>query len=215
MRRAGRTTALRALAASGLLVATLSWAGCAAHPRSETAGRPIEVGTASWYGPDFHGRPTASGETYDMYQLTAAHRTLPFGTRVVVVNRDNGRSVTVRVNDRGPFVRGRIVDLSYGAARELGMVEAGLARVELYVAGDASRAAGRQRFTVQAGAFRDADRAARLKEELARRYRGVALRSEDGWHRVVVGSFHRHSGARSLKRDLERRGYTAIVVEVR
>jgi rare lipoprotein A len=89
------------------------------------------LGKASWYGPGFHGNPTASGETYDMHELTAAHRTLPLGTRVLVRNQENGRSVVVRINDRGPFVDNREIDLSYAAAQQIGMVNLGLASVEV------------------------------------------------------------------------------------
>ena len=92
-----------------------------------------EVGIASWYGPGFHGKRTANGEIYDMYALTAAHKTLPFGTIVRVVDLDTGRSVVVRINDRGPFIKGRIIDLSYRAAQELGMVKKGLAKVGLKI----------------------------------------------------------------------------------
>jgi len=92
-----------------------------------------EVGIASWYGPGFHGRTTANGELYDMYAFTAAHKTLPFGTVVEVVDLDTGRSVVVRINDRGPFVPGRIIDLSYAAAGALGILERGTARVGLIV----------------------------------------------------------------------------------
>jgi len=92
-----------------------------------------QVGIASWYGPGFHGRRTASGEIYDMFALTAAHKTLPFGTIVKVVDLDTGRSVVVRINDRGPFIKGRIIDLSYAAAQELGMVKKGLAKVGLKI----------------------------------------------------------------------------------
>lgn len=88
-------------------------------------------GTASYYGPGFHGRRTANGERFDMNGLTAAHRSLPFGTRLKVTNEKNGRSVVVRINDRGPFVGNRIIDLSRGAAARLGMVNDGLARVRL------------------------------------------------------------------------------------
>jgi rare lipoprotein A len=94
-----------------------------------------ETGLASWYGKPYHGRPTASGERYDMHALTAAHRTLPFGTVVRVRNLENGREIRVRITDRGPFVDGRIIDLSLKAARKLDMVRAGLARVELRVGG--------------------------------------------------------------------------------
>ncbi|MFN4274210.1 MAG: septal ring lytic transglycosylase RlpA family protein [Aliihoeflea sp.] len=90
-------------------------------------------GTASWYGSKFHGRRTANGERYDMHQLTAAHRTLPFGTKVRVTNQRNGRSVVVRINDRGPFAGRRIIDLSRGAAGQIGMVNSGVAPVKLEV----------------------------------------------------------------------------------
>lgn len=95
--------------------------------------RRLQEGVASYYGEDFHGRKTANGEIYDMYAMTAAHRALPFNTRVLVTNLDNGKKVTVRINDRGPFVEGRIIDLSYGAARKIGMVGPGTARVRLEV----------------------------------------------------------------------------------
>ena len=98
-----------------------------------TAKPYYQVGIASWYGPGFHGNRTASGEVYDMYAMTAAHRTLPFGTIVRVVDLDTGKSVVVRINDRGPFVEGRIIDLSYAAAVELGMVKKGLARVGIQI----------------------------------------------------------------------------------
>ena len=90
-----------------------------------------QTGPASWYGKSHHGRTTANGEKFDMEALTAAHRTLPFGTRVRVTNLENNRSVTVRINDRGPYVRGRILDLSARAARELGMAEDGVSRVRI------------------------------------------------------------------------------------
>jgi len=92
---------------------------------------PYQVGTASWYGSDFMGKPTASGEPYDMYDMTAAHPTLPLGTYVKVTNLHNGRAVVVRVNDRGPVVDGRIIDVSYNAARALNFKSKGLERVRL------------------------------------------------------------------------------------
>lgn len=91
------------------------------------------IGYASYYGADFHGRKTASGEAYNMYKLTAAHRSLPLGSRVRVINLENGRRVEVRINDRGPYVRGRIIDLSRQAAKKLGMLKKGIARVRLEV----------------------------------------------------------------------------------
>ena len=97
----------------------------------EAAAEPIGTGTASFYGPGLAGNPTASGETFDPKQLTAAHRTLPFDSRVRVTNTANGRSVVVRINDRGPFAKGRIIDVSKAAAQQLGMVEKGTAPVRL------------------------------------------------------------------------------------
>lgn len=106
-----------------------------AGARAGTSGArgAVQEGLASWYGRKFHGRVTASGERYDMDRLTAAHRTLPFGTRVEVRNLRNGRSVVVRINDRGPFVAGRVIDLSRAAARALDMIEAGVVPVRLRV----------------------------------------------------------------------------------
>lgn len=95
--------------------------------------QPYQIGTASWYGEDFDGKPTASGEDYDMYDMTAAHPTLPLGSYVKVTNLHNGRAVVVKVNDRGPIVQGRIIDLSYGAARALQFHERGLQKVRLDV----------------------------------------------------------------------------------
>jgi len=92
-----------------------------------------QIGVASWYGPRFHGRRAASGEIFNQHQYTAAHRRLPFGTQVKVTNLDNGKSVLVRINDRGPYVKGRILDLSRAAARELEMTEDGTVRVKLEV----------------------------------------------------------------------------------
>jgi rare lipoprotein A len=99
--------------------------------RPQTKNQPYQVGTASWYGEYFEGKPTASGEDYDMYDLTAAHPTLPLGSYVKVTNLHNGRAVVVKVNDRGPVVAGRIIDLSYGAARVLQFEDRGLQKVRL------------------------------------------------------------------------------------
>ena len=137
-----REGALAARVGAVLLVATaLAW-GCSArtdpsNPAGGSAPRlgGAETGFASWYGPTYHGRATASGERYNMFAMTAAHRTLPFGTRLRVTNLENGRDTLVTVNDRGPFVRGRIVDLSYAAAKQLAMTAQGLTRVRIEVVG--------------------------------------------------------------------------------
>ncbi|WP_457638322.1 septal ring lytic transglycosylase RlpA family protein [Oceanithermus sp.] len=102
-------------------------------PATTKGGEYVEVGIASWYGPNFNGKKTASGEIYDMNALTAAHRTLPFGTLVQVTRLDNGASVVVRINDRGPFKKNRIIDLSYAAARQIGLIKSGTALVRIEV----------------------------------------------------------------------------------
>lgn len=127
--------------AAGALAAALA-AGCAgAHRRPEGVQPFRKVGEASWYGPDFHGKTTASGERYNMLLRTAAHPTLPFQTLVRVTNLGNGRTTVVRINDRGPFLKGRILDLSYAAARALGANRPGVIRVRLEVIGRAGPAA--------------------------------------------------------------------------
>ena len=129
---------MRSLRLIFLLAALVMAAGCAgSRPSIGTGPGSHEgseaVGFASFYGSEFHGRPTASGKRYDADGLSAAHRTLPFGTRVRLTNLKNGRSVVVTITDRGPFRRGRIVDVSRRAARELGFLRAGVARVRLEV----------------------------------------------------------------------------------
>lgn len=99
----------------------------------QVAGPYYETGIASWYGPGFDGNYTANGEVYDMYGISAAHKTLPFGTIVRVVEIETGRSIVVRINDRGPFIEGRIIDLSKGAAEKLGIVEKGITKVGLRI----------------------------------------------------------------------------------
>jgi rare lipoprotein A len=138
----------------------------------------VAIGDASWYGDPYHGRPTASGEIYDKNKMTAAHRTLPFDTWIRVENELNGESVDVRVNDRGPFVTGRIVDLSEAAAREIDMIEDGVVPVTVKVIQEAADTTTERRdlhvfYVVQVGAFREADRAHQLRRELEQRYTGV------------------------------------------
>jgi len=141
----------------------------------------VQEGMASWYGKDFHGKKTSNGETYNMYGKTAAHKTLPFGTHVRVENLSNQKEVIVRINDRGPFVKKRIIDLSYGAGRQIGLVGPGTAKVRLVAL---SRKIGRiksgnkyvplveaadfrkGKFTIQVGAFENKDNALQLVDRL-------------------------------------------------
>ena len=151
-----------------------------------------EEGLASWYAGKFQGRRTASGEIFDTRLMTAAHRTLAFGTLVRVRNLDNGREVVVRVNDRGPFVEGRIIDLSRAAAEAIGMTGSGVTRVSVEVVGPAGAAAGAApgapgRYTVQVAAFSQAGNAERAVARLAvEGLRASSERGRDGIHRVRV-----------------------------
>ena len=147
-------------------------------------------GYASWYGEPYHGRRAANGEVYDMNQLTAAHLTLPFGTITKVVNLENNRSVTVRITDRGPFVKGRIIDLSYAAAREIEMIGPGTALVRLEIlSANGPPASGA--YAVQVGAFRDRSAAERLERQLRDRFGGAFIVDYDSdqgrFYRVRVG----------------------------
>ena len=257
---------------AGLLAsAALVSAACSGnhHPVTtpSTAG-PVSHGMASWYGSKFDGRRTANGERYDMHQLTAAHPTLPFGTLVQVTNVENGRQVVVRINDRGPFGRRRVIDLSYAAARELRMVGPGTARVELAVLGrfdlmapaspaqpillaaaavpaspdaappgtpaavaapattpavdtadvdlpDADPAAPRIHYTVQVGAFGEAERAEALQRGLAGHYPEAVVLSDGTWSRVQVGRFGDREQAEALRDELASTGLAAVVVTAR
>lgn len=183
-----------------------------------------EEGTASWYGPDFHGRKTSNGEVYDMHDYTAAHKTLPMNVYVRVTNRSNGRQSVVRVNDRGPFIRGRVIDLSYAAAKDLGVVGPGTAPVRIEALGyrepavaggvvtyrrPASYVAGP--FTVQVGAFTVLANAQRLADELRLSYGASSL--VEGWvsgqkfHRVRVGLYATMAEAEQARVEFEGKGF--------
>ena len=171
-------------------------AGKTYHPMLDARGYR-EEGVASWYGRDFHGKPTACGERYDMYAMTAAHKILPMHTRLKVTNLENGRQITVRVNDRGPFVKSRVIDLSYEAACRLDMDVQGTAKVRLesidplpgFADGDLPGP-----FLIQVGSFSQRDNAERLAGSLrAQGYRGTRVqRARVGgasYWRVQAGEF--------------------------
>lgn len=168
-------------------------------------------GTASWYGRGFHGKRTASGERYDMFAMTAAHPTLPLPTYARVTNLGNGLSVVVKVNDRGPFLRGRVIDLSFAAAKKLRMTAAGTAEVEVaavFAAGEAENpgAAAEPQWFVQAGAFANETRALQLAQYLRRN--GVpavgVTRMEDGakLYRVRAGPIQDGENAERVLRQV-------------
>jgi len=217
-------------------------AGCARHSAARPPAPPsaparigsTETGIASWYGVPYHGRPSASGEIFDMEKLTAAHRALPFETWVEVTNLSNGKQVDVRITDRGPFVRGRIIDLSMAAARELDMVRTGTARVQLKVIAPpvdqpaaiqppvnqppvnalenpAARATG---YAVQAGAFSDRARADAWRATLS--YSDARVVERPGnpplW-RVLVGHSLTLQAATALAADVEKASGQALIVK--
>lgn len=207
-----------------LLLLFISLQACSVTPHG-TANFKTQKGIASWYGKDFHGKLTASGEVYNMYAMTAAHKRLPLGTIVKVRNLDNGREIQVTINDRGPYVRGRIIDLSYTAAKRIGIVETGTARVRIktlgrdkkyihYIRVDES-GTGRN-FTVQLGAFTERDNAKRLKAALSLE-RGDAYImkvriSGRTFYRVRVGRFASKEKAIKAARALAYEGFEAVVM---
>ena len=140
--------------------------------QTELAHYYRETGAASWYGREMHGKATASGEPFNMHSLTAAHRTIPFGAVIRVTNLENYKSIKVKVNDRGPFVRGRVIELSYGAAKELGFASQGEATVKIE---SVDPIAENALFTVHAATFSEEENARMLKERLNRRFETVAI----------------------------------------
>lgn len=187
--------------------------GCTTAPRSgdRFIGYPVgfvERGVASWYGPGFHGNKTANGERYDMYKLTAAHRTLPLGSVAVVHSLTSGRRVTVRINDRGPFAKGRILDLSLAGAEALGMVGNGTDQVELRIVDYDSRPEGMGVLRVQVGAFTDLQNARARLAQVQREFADGRIMQVDlpegRWYRVQIGRFLTESEAQIAVGRLDR-----------
>jgi rare lipoprotein A len=203
---------------SGVLLTLLLAAACSGRKQPLAPGPPStsEDGLASWYGVEEAGRATASGEIMDPERKTAAHRTLPFGSLVRVTDLETGRSVEVIVNDRGPHVDGRVIDLSFAAAREIGLVDRGIAPVRILVLGLEGPLAAR-RWRVQMGSFTDRNRAEELATLLQAEGHSPVVISpfEDGgavYHRVWVGEYQERDGAESLARKLARDGYPGFVL---
>ncbi len=177
---------------------------------------------ASWYGAEFHGRPTASGEPFDMYALTCAHREFPFGTMLRVSNPSNNRMVECTVNDRGPFVAGRDLDLSYGAARRLDTIGPGVAPVDIEPFARDMRYVKVVRgsviagpMTIQIGSFREESNALRLKAGLEIKYRDVyivpAVISGIKHFRVRIGSFREAKEVQRVANTLAQEGYDTFI----
>ncbi len=200
-----------------------------------------ERGIASWYGKKFHGRKTANGETYDMYGHTAAHKTLPMGTMLLVKNIDNGKSTVVRINDRGPFVRHRIIDLTYTAAREIDMIKTGTANIDIIALGEKKSSSGNKSvkvkpaktsptsktqlvhqdfdkgiFYIQVGAFEHKNNARKLAEKFAAKGRNVIIQQYPAagisLYRVMVYSGTSLKTAKQHEIYLEQHGYPDALV---
>jgi rare lipoprotein A len=230
-----------------LVLFGLSIAGCSSAPKATTYLPPtptpgaVERGLASWYGKEFDGLPTASGETFRPEKVSAAHRTLPLGTIVDVTNEKNGKTVRVKVNDRGPFVAGRIVDLSKAAAAEIGSVGDGVVPVSLRVVtlGDNARIRARideppaptpantatrgepgpapepGAWAVQAGAFASQENATRLRDRLAARYPSPWVEDFQGLRRVKFGPYASRAEAEAARDSLGEIGLAGILVVAR
>lgn len=182
-------------------------------------------GLASWYGKDFHGKKTSNGETYNMYGVSAAHKVLPMGTDVEVRNIENGRSIRLTINDRGPFVAGRIIDLSYGAAKKLDIVGPGTSKVEVIAIGTAAppnandlntmppEDLDRGNFSIQVGAFGNRENALKLASALNQTYSNAQVvpsyssRNQQTLYRVVVGKCDSLKTAETYENALKSRGF--------
>jgi rare lipoprotein A len=190
-------------------------------PTPAPATRASQTGIASWYGPGFHGKATASGHIYDQNDLTAAHQTLPLGTRVMVTNLETGRSTEVTINDRGPFAKGRIIDLSFAAGKALGMIEPGTipVRVEVIDTGSYKIQSIRASldYTLQIGSFSQLENAQKLRDRLVDLYNDVAIAplqvKDVTYYRVQLGTFSNRNTAEEKARQLLHAGFPVIVME--
>ena len=222
---------------AGVLVLVVLASACSSHRRlgAPAGGRagagPVSEGVSSWYGKEFDGRPTASGERFDMHGLSAAHRTLALGTRARITNLENGREVELVINDRGPFVRGRILDCSYGAAQALGFAGAGLARVRIEVLEEGHERPRRSpppgevlvtpgipgatvldgTFTVQAGAFASETNAKRFRDQLSRTFGDAYVIKFRDFYRVRLGHLGTEEEAEALRTRIQKSGVESFV----
>lgn len=200
---------------------------CSSSRKEVRGDLPLQsYAVASWYGADFHGRPTSSGEIFNMHANTCAHRQYPFGTRLKVTHLANNKTAECIVNDRGPFIAGRDVDLSYAIAKEIGVIGPGTSRVLLEVTGrdltyirkvkvQAAERIGL--FAIQAGAFTEGANAIRLREALSLKYDNVSIEQAEirgtVFHRVRIGNFRSFSRAYSVAEQLGQEGYQPIIVK--
>ncbi len=181
-----------------------------------------QQGVASWYGAEFHGRPTASGEIFNMYEYTCAHREYPFGTKLRIVNLQNRKEVTCTVNDRGPFIPGRDIDLSYASAKKIDLIGSGTATVLMEPIGRDMTYIRYVKYTptsgiltIQVGAFLEIENALRLKQALRLRYDNVYINKTvvkgETFYRVRVGKFKSYDEAYNLAKSMGQEGYKVLI----
>jgi rare lipoprotein A len=198
--------------------------GCSVPPAKVRVPPPhdrlSQIGIASWYGPGFHGKATASGAIYDQNQLTAAHQTLPLGTHVMVTSLENGSATEVTINDRGPFAKGRIIDLSYAAAQAIDMIGPGTALVRVDVLHSPVKLQTIRTaldYTLQLGSFTQLENARQLRDRLEPSFPGVIiapLHSGDAtYYRVHLGTFANRTDAEQRARQVSQSGYSVIIIE--
>jgi rare lipoprotein A len=193
--------------------------GCSGAPVSVSKSVPAaprtyqETGIASWYGKEFHGKKTASGEIFDMFGISAAHRTLPLGTIVRVTNLDNLKNIQVKVNDRGPFIANRVLELSYEAARQLAFLAQGTARVQIETP---EQPAENVLYTVQAGVFTEEENARLLKDRLSKKFQFIVIVPFESnltrFYRVRVGTYGTEEKAEQVAAKLKLEGVEPYVM---
>jgi peptidoglycan lytic transglycosylase len=182
----------------------------------------VQHGEASWYGKQFHGRKTADGDRFSQDEMTAAHRTLPLGTKVIVENPENGQQVEVKINDRGPYAqpKRRIIDLSRAAANSIGIVQDGTKRVRVVVTEKAPKPAPTEEtfYEVQVGAFEESDEANKVLEVVRERFPEAYIAPRQGpegeYYRVRVGPFATEEEANQVAKVLKRQGHHIFLDEI-
>lgn len=202
------------------LVSACSVPAAKVPPPTLPTSRVSQTGIASWYGPGFHGKATASGEVYDQNQMTAAHQTLPLGSKVMVTNLENGSAAEVLINDRGPFAKGRIIDLSYAAAQTINMVGPGTALVRVDVVESPVRLSAIRDsldYTLQLGSFAQLENAQQLRDRIAKSFTNVTISPlqsrELTYYRVHLGNFSSRGAAEEQARAVSQAGYSVIIME--
>lgn len=179
------------------------------YPKTVHVGDEF-TGIASWYGPKFHGRLTSNGETYDMHGFTAAHKTLPMNTLLKVTNLENGKTVNVRINDRGPFVKSRIIDLSFSAGKAVGIDKKGTAKVRIEVTGFAGQnitESVTEHFYIQVGAFSKKSGADIFKQEFASFGYTTKIVQRNGLYKVYITGFRSYEEAKDFRDAKSIRGF--------